>query len=179
MAFSSGIRIDRLKHLRSRLSVAQDLVTDVFMEHIVEAAEEATQVMEVRILTAETYTGQERATLGGNGPGRVDSGNLFDSLRNDDGSPYTVVSRDTRNNVTFNFGYQQPNYNSRGQDYTAAQDEGDYSVSGKLLAAQHGYNYFVGAVLEKMSAAAAELGDYVESGKLARRASKAHGRGTW
>jgi len=173
MARNDGIRVDRdMSGLISRFTVDPQYVVNLFFAHIQEAAEEATEAMERRVRTARTDTGVFRAMHGG-AEGRIETGKLIQSLRSASGSPVTVdFNKTSASRIAFTFGYQQPVENNRGEDYREHQEYGEYSLSGRLLAQQIGYNVFIGTVFKQMSEAAKELSEEL-SGKLAKRSELA------
>lgn len=175
MARYSGIRIDRdLRALVGRFTVDGDVITQLFMTHILNAAEAATRRMQDRIIRAETQTGRDRHEATGGRPGRYKTGALYKSLRGPGGQPATVVASNTKaGRVVFRIGYQVPVLNRRGQDYRSYQEFRSYTISGRLLAAQEGFNYFVKTVFDEMAKAANEVGDILNGKRYQARSANA------
>lgn len=132
--------------------VRENLIEAVFTG-LSMAGEYATQAMEDRTLEAHTQTGEERvAEAEGAGfgdsayAGRVYTGRMIRSLRQDDGFPGDLkFSPD--GTLDYTLGYV-----NNPQDYTRRQHYTVYSISGRLLSLQRGYGVM-----------ADEAGDFVKA----------------
>ena len=59
----------------------EEVAREVYFPELEKIANNGKEYMRYIILSSETETGKKRANQGGNGPGRVDTGVMFDSVR--------------------------------------------------------------------------------------------------
>lgn len=174
MARYSGVRIDReWDKLIARLTIDAKNLPVVVEDAMVTAAGEATTVMEARIMQAVTETGHRRVAEGRPYAGRIESGEMIRSLRNDDGSPATVTSHGTASGRTvLVFGYiNDP------PEYTVFQEYDYYTISGALLAMQRGFNYFAAHVMDRIADAYNDMDDQAKAGRFSRRGARLRSSG--
>jgi hypothetical protein len=59
----------------------QEVAKEIYFPELEKIAENGKEYIRYIILASDTDTGRRRANNGGNGPGRVDSGTMYDSVR--------------------------------------------------------------------------------------------------
>lgn len=82
--FNIRVKTERQKFdaVRSIIqSWPEDVARDVYFPALAQIAEDGKQYVRYIILSSDTATGRARAGQGGNGPGRVDSGAMYDAVR--------------------------------------------------------------------------------------------------
>lgn len=82
--FNIRIKTERSKFNSVRSIIKtypEDVAQEVYYPALRQIAENGKDYMRYIILASDTATGRKRAAQGGNGPGRVDTGKLYDGVR--------------------------------------------------------------------------------------------------
>jgi hypothetical protein len=169
VATYSGARIDQINSLISRFTYDRDQFPATVGGGMTVAAGRAAGVMRWRIESAETETGRLRVERGGKGPGRVRSGTMLQSI-SQGGHFVNITTLGTKVRAEFGYINSPP-------PYTEAQEYTSYSISGKLLAHQFGFNAFMVNVYTDIANAWKELDEDAKAGKFQRRADRYQSRG--
>ena len=169
MATYNGARIDQISDLISRLTYDKEQLPNATAQAITTSAARGAGIMAWRIQTAETKTGRARAARGGNGPGRVRSGRLLQSISKD-GHFVDISVYGTKVRAEFGYINDPPAY-TRSQEYEF------YSISGALLAQQLGFNMFLQHIYSDIAKAFKDMDDDAQAKRFNARAARAGNKG--